>query len=205
MVGALLAAICLTYLLPAPMRIGPKHLVPAIELVLLIALIAGDPGKIDRRDRWIRWVSLALVTVLIIEALWATARLIDVLIHGTDPLVNDAYELLEAGAVVWISNNIAFALLYWDVDSGGSAARAHHLPQYPDLAFPQQLNPHVAPPEWRPLFIDYLYVGFTNATAFSPTDVMPLAPWAKIAMTMQSLISLMILGLVIARAVNVFS
>ena len=90
-------------------------------------------------------------------------------------------------------------------DGGGAAARAHHLPAFPDLAFPQQLNPRIARPSWRPRFIDYLYLGFTNATAFSPTDVMPLVPWAKIAMTVQSLISLAILGLVVARAVNVFS
>jgi hypothetical protein len=106
---------------------------------------------------------------------------------------------------VWISNNIAFALLYWELDGGGAAARAYGLPLHPDLAFPQQLNPHVAPPDWRPRFIDYLYLGYTNATAFSPTDVMPLVPWAKITMTVQSAISLSILGLVVARAVNVLS
>jgi hypothetical protein len=99
----------------------------------------------------------------------------------------------------------AFALLYWELDSGGAAARAHRLPRHADFAFPQQLNPDIAPAGWRPRFIDYLYLGFTNATAFSPTDTMPLAPWAKVAMTVQSLISLAILGLVVARAVNVFS
>jgi hypothetical protein len=104
-----------------------------------------------------------------------------------------------------VSNNIAFALLYWELDGGGAATRARHPPTHADLAFPQQLNPRIAPPDWRPRFIDYLYLGFTNATAFSPTDVMPLAPWAKIAMAIQSLVSLGILGLVIARAVNVFT
>ena len=91
----------------------------------------------------------------------------------------------------------------WELDGGGAAARAHGLPRYPDLAFPQQLNPNIAAPGWRPRFIDYLYLGFTNATALSPTDAMPLASWAKIAMTLQSLISLALLALVIARAVNV--
>jgi hypothetical protein len=74
-----------------------------------------------------------------------------------------------------------------------------------DFAFPQQMNPNLAPPRWRPGFVDYLYLGFTNATAFSPTDAMPLAPWAKIAMAVQATISLVILGLVIARAVNIFA
>ena len=76
-------------------------------------------------------------------------------------------------------------------------------PEFPNLAFPEQLNPNVAPPGWRPEFFDYLYLGFTNATAFSPTDVMPLARWAKAAMTVQATGSLVILGLVIARAVNI--
>ena len=67
------------------------------------------------------------------------------------------------------------------------------------------MNPELAPVGWRPRFVDYLYLAFTNATALSPTDAMPIAPWAKIAMTVQSLISLAILGLVIARAVNVFA
>ena len=75
----------------------------------------------------------------------------------------------------------------------------------PDLAFPQQLNPGLGWEDWQPRFIDYLYLAFTNATAFSPTDVMPLVPWAKITMAVQSLVSLGILGLVIARAVNVFT
>jgi uncharacterized membrane protein len=202
---AILMVLGLTSLLPDAMRLGPRLLVPVIELVLLGALVVVDPGKIDRTTKWTRALSLALVTVLIVEALWATGRLVDALIKGTDPAVNDAFQLLAVGAIVWVSNNIAFALLYWELDSGGSAARAHFLPEYPDLAFPQQQSPVLAPADWRPRFADYLYLGFTNATAFSPTDVMPLAPWAKVAMTVQALISLLILGLVIARAVNVMS
>src|SRR4029453_3780202 len=107
-------------------------------------------------------------------------------------------------SVVWLSNNIAFALLYWELDGGGAAARAHHAADPLDLAFPQQLNPRPASPQWEPCFIDYLYLGFTNATAFSPTDVIPLVPWAKITMAVQAVISIAILGLVIARAVNLF-
>ena len=75
--------------------------------------------------------------------------------------------------------HITFALLYWDIDSGGAAVRAHGPPPYPDLAFPQQMKEEIAPPHWRPRFVDYLYLGFTNATAFSPTDVMPLAAWPR--------------------------
>jgi hypothetical protein len=168
----------------------------------LLALIVGDPGTINKRSSVLRGLSIALVAVLIAQSLWSTARLIDDIVTG-GPHTSSAGALLAAGSIVWASNNIAFALLYWELDGGGAAARAQGLPRHPDLAFPQLIQPDLAPPGWRPRFIDYLYLGFTNATAFSPTDVMPLVPWAKIAMTVQSVISLAILGLVVARAVNV--
>jgi hypothetical protein len=204
MAGAVVAAIVLTLLLPDEVRQGPGWVLPSIEGALLIALIAGDPGKIDRRSGLLRVLSVLLVAVLVLAALWATGLLIDDLIHGGKE-TNSASDLLSAGSTVWVSNNIAFTLLYWELDGGGPAARAHGLPRYMDLGFPQQMSPQLAPPGWRPRFIDYLYLGFTNATAFSPTDVMPLSPRAKIAMTVQAVVSLAILGLVIARAVNVFA
>jgi hypothetical protein len=202
MAGAVLAAMLLTLLLPSDLRLGPRLLLPILEGALLVALIIGDPGRISKRSSVLRGSSIALVTVLIAQSLWSTARLIDELIVG-GPHTNKPGPLLAAAAIVWVSNNIAFSLLYWELDSGGAAERAHALRDHPDLAFPQQLNPHIAPANWRPRFIDYLYLGFTNATAFSPTDAMPLAPWAKIAMTVQAAISLAILGLVVARAANI--
>ena len=205
MASAVVAAIVLTILMPDDLRLGPNWLLPLIEGGLLVALIVGDPGKIDRRTAALRTLSLGLVSVLILGALRATAELTDHLIHGGKE-TNSAEALLEAGAVVWLSNILAFALLYWELDGGGAAERAHRPPdRMVDLAFPQQMSPELAPGAWRPRFVDYLYLGFTNATAFSPTDAMPLAPWAKIAMAVQSLISLVILGLVIARAVNIFA
>jgi uncharacterized membrane protein len=204
MAGAVLAAMLLTYLLPAGLRLGPKWLLPLLEGVLLVAVVVADPGAITRRSALLRALSVGLVAVLVFNSLWTTVQLIDDLLQG-GPTTNSASALLSAGAIVWVSNNIAFALLYWELDSGGAATRAHRLPAHADFAFPQQMNPSLAPAGWRPRFIDYLYLGFTNAIAFSPTDTMPLVPWAKVAMTVQSLISLAILGLVIARAVNVFT
>jgi uncharacterized membrane protein len=204
MAAAVVAALVLTYLLPDEVRLGPNWLLPAVEGVLLLALVVADPVEISRGSKLLRTSSIVLVLILVLSALWATGELIDDLIHG-GPETSSASALLEAGSTVWVSNIIAFALLYWDLDGGGAAARARHLSRRVDLAFPQEINPELGSPGWRPRFIDYLYLGFTNATAFSPTDVMPLAPWAKAAMMLQSLISLIILGLVIARAVNVFS
>jgi uncharacterized membrane protein len=204
MAGAVLAAMVLTLLLPGDVRVLPTWLLPAVEAALLIALIVADPGAISRRSRWMRGLSIGLVSVLMWSALWATAVLIDQLITGGS-ITNKASDLLRAGAVVWLSTNIAFSLLYWELDGGGAAQRFHGQRKYPDFAFPQQLDPELAPPKWRPRYVDYLYLGFTNAQAFSPTDVMPLAPWAKLTMAVHSMISLAILGLVIARAVNVFA
>lgn len=204
MAGAVVAAMVLWFLLPSAFVFDSFWVFPLVQVVLLVAVVVADPGRIDRRGRTARWLSIALVSVLALGALWTTVELISDLIHG-GPETNSAGALLQAGAVVWVSNNIAFALLYWELDGGGAVARAYRSKGRPDLAFPQQLNPGLGWQDWRPRFIDYLYLGFTNAMAFSPTDVMPLVPWAKIAMTVQSLISLVILGLVIARAANIFA
>ena len=95
--------------------------------------------------------------------------------------------------------------MYWLLDSGGPLARFRGERPFPDFAFSQQLSPELAPPGWRPLYVDYFVLGVTTSTAFSPTDVMPMRAWAKLMMAAQSLISLTVVGLVIARAVNVFS
>jgi uncharacterized membrane protein len=142
------------------------------------------------------------VGVLVAGAAMVTARLVVDLIRG-GPETNSPGQLLRIGFLVWLYTIISFAFLYWELDGGGPEARTTAPPEFPDLAFPEQLNPRVSPPGWRPEFFDYLYLGFTNATAFSPTDVMPLKHWAKLAMAIQAAVSLLVLGLVIARAVNI--
>jgi hypothetical protein len=203
-VAAVLFYLSLTLLRPAGVRVAPAWLLPAVESVLLVVLVVRDPGRIDHRSSQLRAVSICVVALLVIDALLSTVHLVYVLIQG-GALTKSATDLLAAGVIVWSSNVIAFALLYWELDSGGAAARAHEMPRAPDLAFPQQLSPELAPDGWRPRFVDYLYLGVTTSTAFSPTDAMPLAPWAKMAMAVQALISLSVLGLVVARAVNVLS
>jgi hypothetical protein len=202
MAVAVLVVIVLTLLLPHDLVQRPRWGVPLAEGLLLVAVMIGDPGKIDRRSRPVRTLSVTLIALLVATTLWCTGELIVELIRG-GPATNAAGALLAAGGIVWASTVIAFGLLYWELDSGGPAQRAHGLPACPDFAFPQQLSPELAPRDWRPRFVDYLYLGFTSATAFSPTDAMPLRSWNKIAMMAQSGISLTLLGLVIARAVNV--
>ena len=202
MACTLVLAMAVPLLLPARFSLGPRWAVPAVEALLLAAVIAIDRGRIDRWSTAGRAVSLGLVAVLVADAAGVTGRLIVDLVEG-GPETNSATDLLKTGFVVWLYTIIAFAFLYWVLDGGGPESRFLAPPQFPDLAFPERLNPGVGPPGWRPEFFDYLYLGFTDATAFSPTDVMPLARWAKLAMTVQATGSLVILGLVIARAVNI--
>lgn len=170
--------------------------------MLLAAIVVADRTRNDRRPAMVRALSLALMVVLVAEAAGVIVRLVVDLAEG-GPETNSATDLLSVGFGVWLYTILAFAFLYWVLDGGGPDARLWAPPEYPNLAFPEQLSPDVAAPGWRPQFFDYLYLGFTNATAFSPTDVMPLARWAKAAMSMQAAGSLVILGLVIARAVNI--
>jgi hypothetical protein len=148
--------------------------------------------SVDRR----RALSLGLVAVLVADAAGVTGRLVVDLVEGGLE-TNSATDLLKVGFLIWLYTIIAFSFLYWVLDGGGAESRFLAPPEFPDLAFPEQLNPGAAPPGWRPEVFDYLYLGFTDATAFSPTDVMPLARWGKLAMTVQAICSLMILGLVI--------
>jgi len=204
MAFAVVAVIVLTVLLPHDLITRPRWGVPLVEGLLLIAVIIADPGKIDLVSPRVRALSITLIALLVATTLWCTTQLIVELIRGGAD-TKSAGALLAAGGIVWISNCLSFGLLYWELDSGGPAVRAHGLPAHPDFAFPQQLNPELAPEHWRPRFVDYMYLGFTSATAFSPTDAMPLKPWNKLAMMAQSTISLVLLGLVIARAVNVLT
>ena len=199
---AVVAVMAMTLLLPHTLVARPRWGVPLIEGLLLIAVIIADPGKIDLISKRARGLSITLIALLVATTLWCTTQLIIELIQG-GPATQSGGALLAAGGIVWLSNCLSFGLLYWELDSGGPAMRAHGLPAHPDFAFPQQLDPQLAPEHWRPRFVDYMYLGFTSATAFSPTDAMPLRAWNKLAMMAQSAISLVLLGLVIARAVNV--
>jgi hypothetical protein len=196
--------VVLRVLEPERESLGPTWLVPAIEIAMLLALLAADPARVIARANWLRRVSIALVASLAVVALASTAVLIADLIRGAS-VAESAGPLLTSGALIWLGNALVFALLYWLLDSGGPLARYRGEREYPDFAFSQQMSPELAPPGWRPQFVDYLVLGLTTNTAFSPTDVMPMVLWAKLTMALQSVISLTVFGLVIARAVNVFS
>ena len=199
-------AVSITLRIAVPNRsaLGPDWLIPGIEIGLLVLLILADPAHISGRRRWLRRLSIALVVLLAGAALAATVRLIVDLVRG-GKVTDSASDLLASGAVIWLGNVLVFSLFYWLLDSGGPLARFRGEHQYPDFAFTQQMSPELATPGWRPVFLDYLHLGFTNATAFSPTDVMPLTHRAKYTMLVQSTVALALFGLIVARAVNAFT
>ncbi|MFD5432486.1 hypothetical protein ACFWJ4_09975 [Kitasatospora sp. NPDC127067] len=202
-VSAVLIAALLHVMLPETYRESPPWALPAVLLVLLVVLIVGDPGRIDRRRRWLRVVTDLVIAFVTLANLFAAGRLVADILTGNKIYADNATGLLATGGVVWATNVIAFALWYWDLDRGGAAARAYRPFADPAFVFPEMQYPHHAPPDWVPIFADYLSLSFWTATAFSPTDVSAIRRWAKALMMAQAAVSLAVGALVIARAINI--
>jgi uncharacterized membrane protein len=198
-----IVAIVLQILLPDQLSLRPLPgwLMPTLEGGLLVGLAISNPVRIEHRARFVRWASLVLIFLLTAANATSAVLLIKEILTGHAG--GAAGPLLASGAAIWATNVIAFSLWYWEFDRGGPVHRAHGTFQYLDFLFPQMTVNELVPPDWEPRFVDYLYLSFTNATAFSPTDVMPLARWAKLTMLVQSAVSLSLGALVIARAVNI--
>jgi hypothetical protein len=199
---AVMVAIGLQMVLPDPMAPGQRYLLPVLELVLLIVLVAANPFRLNRESTLLRASGLLLTGLIGLSNGWSAVLLVGELVRGRPITPGD---LLTAGAAIWLTNVLAFALIYWELDRGGPAARAASARDYPDFLFAQMQSPELTDPDWEPTFVDYLYLSFTNSTAFSPTDVMPLSRWAKMIMMVQSAVALAVVVLVVARAVNVLS
>jgi uncharacterized membrane protein len=198
---AVLAAIALQLALPRRLVPGHTLILPLFEGTLLVALTVANPRRITRSSPALRSTGLALIASISIGNTWSVFRLVRGILQGVEG--KNATALLLTGGAIWLGNVLVFALWYWEFDRGGPVHRALATSEHPDLMFPQMTAPELAAPDWEPRFVDYLYMSFTNATAFSPTDVMPLARWAKLTMLLQSAVSLAIGVLVIARAVNI--
>jgi uncharacterized membrane protein len=197
---AVVVAVALQLILPERLAPQARYVLPALEIVLLGVLVTASPFRLDRESTVLRAAGLATAGLVSIANAWSAVLLVRALVGGT---AEDAHTLLLAGAAIWLTNVIVFALWYWELDRGGPAARAHGRRRHPDFAFAQMQSPDLADPDWEPRFADYLYLAFTNATAFSPTDVLPLTRWAKLTMMAQSVVALVVVVLVVARAVNV--
>jgi len=197
------AAIALQIAVPNRlMLLRPTWILIAVQGVLLVVLVVANPHRINRESRVLRSLGLTLAALLSLANGYSVARLATDIVDGVK--IGTPRALLITGAAIWLTNVVVFALWYWEFDRGGPVARALATKPYPDFLFVQMTSPpELVPANWEPAFADYLYLAFTNAAAFSPTDVMPLSRWAKMAMTVQSIISIVTIALVVARAVNI--
>ncbi|HXB15387.1 MAG TPA: hypothetical protein VNV44_06545 [Solirubrobacteraceae bacterium] len=197
---AILAAIVLQIFQPDRLLVGPAWLVPSLEGALLIGLFFATPKELEYEHPRRRRAAIGLIAFVTAANIYSLGALTHFLLHHN---VNKGRELIGSGTLIWLTNFLIFGLWYWEMDRGGPGKRAsgHDLP--PDFLFPQMSDDTIEPRDWRPRFIDYLYVSLTNATAFSPTDTMPLSAIAKSIMGIQSVVSLVTIGLIVSRAVNI--
>jgi uncharacterized membrane protein len=197
-----LAAIGIQVSLPDRLTVGPFWLLPALEGVLLVALLLSTPRQLEYEHPRRRRVALLLIAVVSAANVYSLYELTHLLLHRN---VSNGRGLIGSGVLIWLTNFLIFSLWYWELDRGGPGKRASGDDLAPDLLFPQMNDDAIQPKGWRPRFLDYLYVSLTNATAFSPTDTMPLSQAAKAVMGLQSLVSLVTIGLIISRAVNILA
>ncbi len=197
---AVAVAVALTATLPPPFFYGPRWVLPAIEAVLVVPLTVAAPYRHRDEHRAVRWLSLSFIAVVELANLVSLGLLIDAILRGT---TTSGRELILSAIQIYVTNILVFALWYWELDRGGPGGRLLADHRQPDFLFPQMVTPESAPPDWSPSFVDYLYVSFTDATAFSPTDTMPLTAAAKVLMLVEAVGALLTVAVVAARAINI--
>jgi uncharacterized membrane protein len=201
---AVLAAGGLFLVMPEEFRLNEAGRVGYWLLLaaFLVILVVGDPGRIDRDSRWLRFTTGLMILTITLGAAVSVVRLVVGILQKAS--FTSPGELLAIGAVSWITSVIAFAFWYWHLDRGGPAVRARGVARVrPSFRFPEDQLGDVVGPRWFPQFLDYFALSFNTATAFSPTDVSAIRHWSKLTLILESAISLTLIGLVVARAVNV--
>jgi uncharacterized membrane protein len=183
--------------------IGPPWLVPSAAVLLLVPTVISHQLGRHHLDRWLGFAVTAVLTLGMIASLV-------LLVAGLPSKRQSATELLVSAASLWITNIVVFALWYWRLDAGGPHDRDSRVRHeegaflFPQMTMSPRLKMSVGQRDWSPNFVDYLFLAFNTSTAFSPTDTPALTRWAKVLMMIQSLISLGVLVLLAARAVNIF-
>jgi hypothetical protein len=206
---AVVAAVVLYVTLPPRLIIGPIWLAPLLTLLILVPLLIVVPRR-NVETRRIRFWGIVLIAIVNFFNLASVLLLIAGFFHPDKAKIHGAATILRAGLQIWLTNILVFGLWFWELDANGpdarAAAGAATENRDVDFLFPQmQLSGRNLPcidDRWRPQFYDYLYLAFTNSTAFSPTDVMPLSRWAKGLMTVEAMISLITIAIVFSRAVG---
>jgi hypothetical protein len=168
---AIVAAIVIQHVIPTQYTVVPRWPLVIMELLLLVVLLLINPVRLSRRTTVGKWASLVLTAAITVDNTGSAVILAKRILGGQ--VSNNAGVLLGSGAAIFVTNVIVFGIWYWELDRGGPFARRAGERPYPDFLFPQMSDPGKAKPGWRPTFIDYLYVSFTNVVAFSPTDTTP--------------------------------
>ncbi|HTU81784.1 MAG TPA: hypothetical protein VMF61_06620 [Candidatus Acidoferrales bacterium] len=210
---AVIAAMILYIALPEKLTVGPTWVAPALVLMVLVPLSILSPKR-HHGSRRVRFWGIVIIAIVNFFNIASVALLVYSFFRpGKEATPLSAAQLLLHGAEIWFTNIIVFALWFWELDADGPDARAHAKSALAfhdaDFLFPQ-MQMGIAggsptpcfDPDWKPQFFDYLYLAFTNSTAFSPADVMPLTVWAKFLMFVESLISLVTIAIVLARSVS---
>ena len=197
---AVLFALLLYLALPGRLTLGPRWLLPLFEGVLLLGLAISTPYRHHSQSPARRRLSIGLIALVTAANFTALGLLVHLLLERNTAAGRD---LIIAAGQIWLTNVAVFALWYWEVDRGGPHIRTKSESQTPDFLFPQMTVPELPLGDWRPGFLDYLYVAFTNASAFSPTDAMPLSVRVKSLMLVEAIASFLTVGLIAARAVNI--
>jgi hypothetical protein len=200
---AILAVIFLLAVLPEPVRLCPMWVTYVVGFGVLIPICT--VGLTAAKTRWLR-VERAVILIFFgvagVSTLANLANLIGAMVHRSAEI--GGLQLLTSSIAVWVTNVLMFSMLYWQIDRGGPEARVNDARMRPDWLFPQAGAPaEDVPHGWQPAFVDYLYLGYSTATAFSTTDAMPLTPRAKLLMMLESTISLMTIVVVASRAINI--
>lgn len=201
---AVLATLAMYVSHPEGLTVGPTWVVPFLVASLLVPLSVAAPTRHGTEARWQRASAIALIALINAANAISLVLLVNSLLNGSKA---EGRALIVEAFKIWLTNVIVFGLWYWELDQGGPGARLREVRRAPDFLFPQvpMAAQGLYSSHWRPVFLDYLYLAFTNATAFSPTDTMPLSPWAKMLMALQAIASLLTVALVAARAVNILA
>jgi len=200
---AIIVAMIIQAVLPHDLTRNLPLVILGLELIILIPISFSAPKRHKNESKFLQVLAI-IVIALVSVANFATLILLIYALFFESGKVN-SIELFFSGLGIWLTNVIAFALWFWEIDRGGPHERTHKGHDAPDFLFPQMSTPGSARPDWTPKFFDYLYLAFTNATAFSPTDVLPLSARAKLLMLLESLVALATISLVAARAVNIIN
>lgn len=197
-----LATLFLLASMPGRLRLFPVWVPFVVALAVLMPMVAVAVSR--ARVLWLRverWVTLLFCVFLEFGTLTSLANLVSAMVRRPGDITGT--QLLSSSIAVWLMNVLAFSLLYWQIDRGGPAGRADNASVWPDWSFPSLEAPEDVPPDWRPKFVDYLFLGFTTATAFSPTEALPLTSRAKMLMMLESTIALVTVVVVASRAINI--